>query len=129
MDGVTTWLIRLGARLVVFAAVFWLVSRKDPKVSFKSRWVLPPVALVFAVLDTALYWALQHVLSVATLGVLTFAIPLLANLVLIAITARIFQTRAWFRVQGVFATMWLALALTLAHGLLWVALDYLPHHA
>lgn len=124
----TPWLIRLGARLVVFAAVFWLVARKDSKVSFKSRWVLPPVALVFALLDTALYWGLQHVLAVATLGVLTFAIPLLANLVLIAITARIFQSRAWFRVQGVFATMWLALALTLAHGLLWVALDYLPNH-
>jgi hypothetical protein len=61
-------------------------------------------------------------------GVAGFAMPLLINTILLATTVRIFQSRTWFRIDGWFATMWMATFLTLAHGALWIALDYLPQH-
>jgi hypothetical protein len=126
MTGGSAWLVKLAASFVACALAFWLGARWNRKVAFARWWALPPVALVFAVLDTALYWAMSHLLAIATLGVMTFALPLLSSLVLLAITLRVFQGPRWVRVEGVLATLWLALALTLAHGAVWVALDYLP---
>jgi hypothetical protein len=31
-----------------------------------------------------------------------------------------------FRIDGLFTTLWMALILTVAHGALWVGLDYFP---
>jgi len=128
MTGVTGILIKLAVRLVVFTVVFLLAARWNKKVVFSRRWAPPLVALVFAVLNTALYWALKPVLSLATLGTVAFAMPLIVNLVLLAVTVRVFQSRAWFRIEGLIATLWLAIFLTLAHGALWVGFDYLPKH-
>jgi hypothetical protein len=126
MSGATGILIKLGVRLVVFTAVFWLAARKHDKVVFEKRWAPPLVALVFAVLNTALYWLLTPLLKVAALGALGFVMPFFANTILLAITVRIFQSKKWFRIEGLLATLWMATFLTLAHGALWVALDYIP---
>ena len=125
----TTILIKLAIRLVVFTAVFWFAARRNDKVVFEKRWAPPVVGLVFAVLSTALYWVLSKLLAVATLGAVGFALPLLINLVLLGVTARVFQAKAWFRIDGLLATLWMALFLTVAHGALWLGMDYLPAHA
>lgn len=124
----TTILIKLAIRLVVFTGVFWLAARRNEKVIFEKKWAPPLVGLVFAVLSTALFWVLTKVLAIATLGMLGFALPLLINLLLLGVTVRVFQSKQWFRIDGVFATLWMALFLTLAHGALWLGMDYIPAH-
>lgn len=129
MTGVTGILIKLAIRLVVFTAVFWVAARKNPKVTFEKKWQTPLVALVFAVLNTALYWAMKPILDLATLGAVGFAMPLIINAMLLGATVRIFQSKQWIQIDGFFATMWMATFLTLAHGACWLALDYIPAHA
>src|SRR5512144_3230839 len=114
-------LIKLGVRLVVFTAVFWVAARKNKNIIIDKKWATPLIALTFAVLNTVLYWMLKPVLNLATMGAVAFAMPLLINGVLLVGTERIFQSRKWFRIEGFFATVWMALFLTLAHGVLWVA--------
>ena len=125
----TTVLIKLAIRLVVFTAVFWVTAHKNRKVVFEKRWAPPLVGLVFAVLSTAGYWGLGKVLAIATLGVAGFALPLVINVLLLAATVRIFESKQWFRIDGFFAFLWMALFLTLAHGALWLGIDYIPAHA
>jgi hypothetical protein len=126
MTAGTVVVLEVAIRVVVLAAVFWIAARKHDRITFAKRWAPPVVGLVFAVLGTALYWLLVPVLSLATLGVGRFAMPLVVNLLLLAATARIFRARAWFAIDGVFALVWLATFVTLADGALWLALDYLP---
>src|SRR5690349_7755317 len=113
------WLF-LGIRLVVFTGVFWLVARKHDRIVFEKKWALPIVALVFATLNSLLYLALKPIAEVVTLGVAGFALPMLLNPFLLGITVRIFQSRKWFRIDGLFAMLWLATFLTIAHGALWL---------
>ncbi len=151
MDGATGLLIKLGVRFVVFGVVFFIAARRNPKVIIPVKWATPVVALVFALLNTTIYWALRPVLDLATLGALGFAMPLVANIVLLYVTVKFF---AWeklprfvaktsrgadkkqsepgvamplFTIDGVVTAMWMALILTAAHGALWVALDYIPN--
>ncbi len=128
MSGVTAVLIKLGIRLVVFTAVFWFAAKKNEKVVFEKKWATPLVALVFAILNTALYWALKPVLAVATFGAIGFALPMLINLLLLGVTVRLFQSRRWFTIDGALATLWMATFLTVAHGALWLGMDYIPKH-
>ena len=129
MSGAVAVLIKLGVRLVVFTGVFWLAARKNQSIVIEKRWATPLVGLAFAVLNTALYWALTPILNVATLGAAAFAMPLVINGALLALTEWIFARKHhWFRIDGFFAMMWMAIFLTLAHGALWIALDYLPKH-
>ena len=123
-----TVLIKLAIRLVVFTAVFWLVARKNDKVIFDRKWAPPLVGLVFAVLSTAGYWVVGKVLAIATLGVAGFALPLVINVLLLAATQRVFESKQWFRIEGFFAFLWMALFLTAAHGALWLGMDYIPAH-
>ncbi len=126
MTGATGILIKLGVRLVVFGAVFWIATRKNPKVVIHNKWATPLIALVFAVFNTGLYWVLGGVLNIATLGAVGFLTPFVVNLLLLLGTVRVFQRRKWLEVHGVMATLWMAAFLTLAHGALWLALDYFP---
>jgi uncharacterized membrane protein YvlD (DUF360 family) len=119
-------LIKLGVRLVVFTGVFWFAAKKNKKVIFEKKWAPPLVALVFAILNTGLYWLLRPVLDVATLGVLGFAMPLVINGGLLALTMKLLAKRKWFRIDGLLATLWLAIVLTIVHGALWLAIDYIP---
>jgi uncharacterized membrane protein YvlD (DUF360 family) len=120
-------LIKLGIRLVVFTAVFWLAAKKNVKVAIKPRWALPVVAAVFALLNTFLYWALKPVLNLATMGAIGFVMPLIVNILLLVVTVRLVQKKEWLKIDGLFATLWMAVVLTLAHGVLWFAVDYLPY--
>lgn len=142
-----TWLlIRLGVRLVVFTGVFWLATRprvkkpqagaggakdgkptvKPARISIQPRWAIPIVGVLFAALNTALYWAVRPVLDLATLKTLSFFMPFVVNALLLWGTVRIVSRKEWIKVDGLLAGAWLAGALTLAHGALYVGLDYLP---
>ena len=126
MTGVTGLLIKLGVRFAVFGLVFIVATRRNPKIVVSKRWAFPLIAAVFAILNTGLYWALRPLLDLATLGAAGFIMPLVVNLVLLLATIRVFQRKQWLEVKGTLATLWLAMFLTLAHGLLYVGLDYLP---
>ena len=159
MSPAVVLLIKLAVRLVVFGAVFFVAAKKHPKILIHNKWATPLIALTFALLNTAVYWALTPILNLATLGALGFAMPLVANVVFLLATEKLFKVIAekrkaraskspegkgdgkgkgkgaddadasfkpWFEIQGFFATLWMAIALTVAHGALWVGLDYLP---
>ena len=153
MSPAVVLLIKLAVRLVVFGAVFFVAAKKHPKILIHNKWATPLIALVFALLNTAVYWALTPILNLATLGALGFAMPLVANVIFLLATEKLFAAIAakrkaraaqpvegkgkgkpdadtafkpWFEIQGFFATLWMAIALTVAHGALWVGLDYLP---
>ena len=126
MSPLVAILIKLGVRLVVFTGVFWFAAKKNEKIVFEKKWAPPLVALVFAILNTALYWMLKPVLNIATLGVASFALPFVINGGLLYATMKAFEKKKWFRIEGFFATIWMALFLTAAHGVLWLALDYIP---
>lgn len=120
-------LIKLGIRLVVFTAVFWLAVKKNEKVVVKPKWAVPVVAAVFALLNVGLYWALRPILNLATLGAIGFVMPLVVNLVLLIATERLVAKKSWLKIDGIIATVWMAVILTAAHGVLWFGVDYLPH--
>ncbi len=147
MSGATGILIKLGVRLLLFAVVFFIAARKNPKVVIHARWATPVVALVFAVLNTGLYWALTPILNMATLGAAGFVMPFIVNMILLIATVHFFrwsklprfspkvsktvgdkaEFRPLFEIQGLMTTLWMAAILTLAHGVLYIALDYLPN--
>lgn len=129
MTGVVGVLIKLGVRFVVFGLAFWLVARKNPNVVMPNKWATPLIALVFALLNTIVYWALSPILNLATMGAIGFAMPLIANMIFLLVTERIFRAKKWFQIKGLMTTVWLAIILTAIHGALWVALDYIPKHA
>jgi len=120
-------LIKLGIRLVVFTAVFWIAVKKNEKVVVKPKWAVPIVATVFALLNVGLYWALRPILNLATLGAIGFVMPLVVNLVLLIATQRLVAKKQWLKIDGIIATIWMSVILTAAHGVLWFGVDYLPH--
>jgi uncharacterized membrane protein YvlD (DUF360 family) len=128
----TSVLIKLGIRLVVFTLVFWVAAKRNEKIVFAKKWAPPVVGLVFALLNTLLYWALVPVLDVATLGVASFVMPFIVNAFLLYATMKVLDlrdwSREWFKIEGIFANLWMATFLTVAHGVLWFALDYVPKH-
>jgi hypothetical protein len=151
MTGATGILIKLGVRLLIFGVVFYIAARRNPKIVIPVKWATPLVALVFALLNTGLYWALLPVLDLATLGALGFAMPLIVNILLLWATVRFFawdklprfvvtasktddkkkkeekgEAKPLFAIDGIFAMLWMALIVTVAHGVLWFALDYVP---
>jgi uncharacterized membrane protein YvlD (DUF360 family) len=127
-------LIKLAIRLVVFGLVFFVAAKKNPKIVIHNRWATPLIALVFALLNTAVYWLLTPILNLATLGVMGFAMPFVVNMVFLIGTVKVFDKinekrkseTKWFEIQGVMATLWMAAFLTLAHGALYLGLDYFP---
>jgi uncharacterized membrane protein YvlD (DUF360 family) len=119
-------LLKIGIRLVVFTAVFWIAAKKNPKVVVQPRWATPIVAAIFALLNTGLYWALKPILNLATLGAVGFLMPLVVNVLLLVGTVKIVEKKAWLKIDGIIATMWMAIVLTVAHGVLWFGVDYLP---
>jgi uncharacterized membrane protein YvlD (DUF360 family) len=145
-----TWvLIKIAIRLVAFTAVFWLATwprrgaagsrageartpegaaPRRARISIQPRWAIPLVGVVFAGLNILLYWLLRPVLDLATLRMFSLAMPLVVNGLLLWGTARLVARKQWLKVDGILAAAWLAGILTLAHGALWLGLDYLPAH-
>ncbi|HVV82374.1 MAG TPA: hypothetical protein VHE35_04815 [Kofleriaceae bacterium] len=145
-----TWvLIKLAIRIVVFLAVFWLATARNEHIVVRPKWTIPLVAGFFAILNTALYWLLKPVLNVASFHAIWFLMPLVLNLMFLVATARVFQPHdigapgplrtanepavkepRWKRpslhIDGIMAFLYLAVLLTVAHGVLWFGIDYLP---
>ena len=121
-------LIKLGIRLVVFTGVFWFAAKRNKDIVFAKKWAPPLVGFVFAIFNTGLYWMLKPVLNIATMGAVGFALPFVINGALLYATMKVFEKKKWFHIEGFFATLWMALFLTVAHGVLWAAVDYLPKH-
>jgi hypothetical protein len=126
MSGATGILIKLAVRLVVFSGVFFAATRYIEGITVTKKWAFPLLGALFAVLTTLFYWLLAPLLDLATFNALSLGMPLVVNLVLLAATMRLLKTKGWLQVDGFFSSMWLALALTAAHGALWISLDYLP---
>ncbi len=136
-------LVKLAIRLVVFGLVFFVAAKKNPKVVIHNKWATPLIALVFALLNTGVYWLLTPILNVATLGVAGFVMPFVVNMLFLLGTVKVFEklnarfarsadpekrkSGKWIEIQGLMATLWMAAFLTIAHGALYVALDYLPN--
>lgn len=117
-------LIELGVRFAVFTAVFWLAAVKWDRVRIERWWARPLVALVFAVLNTALYWAVAPILGIATLGVAGFALPLVVNYGLLLGTAKVLENKPWWlQLDGFFTTLSLAIVLAVVHAGLELAFD------
>ncbi|MBA3465269.1 MAG: phage holin family protein [Deltaproteobacteria bacterium] len=130
-------LIKLAIRLVVFALVFFLAAKKNPKIVIHNKWATPLIALVFALLNTGVYWALTPILNLATLGAMGFIMPFVVNIIFLLGTVKVFDIvnakrkaenkKPWLEIQGIMATLWMAGFLTLAHGALYLGLDYFPN--
>jgi hypothetical protein len=118
-----TWLlIKLGVRVVVFGLVFGLVSWKDPRVAVRPRYALPLVAVVFALFNTLLYWLLNPILNLATMGSFGLVMPFILNGAFLYATVRLIRP---LKIEGIWPMIKLAGLLTVAHGVLWVFLDYI----
>lgn len=128
MTGAAGILIKLAVRFVVFGLAFFIAAKKNPKVVLRNKWATPLIALVFALLNTLVYWALSPILNLATLGAVGFAMPLVANLVFLVVTVKIFERKQWIVITSTLTYGWMALILTAVHGLCWLGLDYLPNH-
>jgi hypothetical protein len=135
------FLIRFGIRLVAFTGVFWFATRprksdrldkdgkpevKPARISIQPRRVIPLIGGLFGVLNTCLYLILRPLLNLATLGTFSVIMPLVVNGLLLWGTTRIVEKRHWIKIDGFLSAAWLVGAITIAHGVLFVALEYLP---
>ena len=116
----TELLVKLAVRFGVFLAVFAFVAWKNPKVRIHPKIALPLVVLVFAILNTGLYWLFKPVLNLATLGALWLFLPFVINGAFLWATQKLIRP---LRIEGFLTTVWLAVILTAAHGVCWVVLD------
>jgi hypothetical protein len=128
MTGATGILIALAVRLVVFTGVFVAAPRYIEGITVSKKWAYPLLGGAFAVLTTVFYWLLAPLVDFFTSSAASLAIPLIVNLVLLYALVRLLKSKGWLSVSGFFASMWLAIALTVAHGVLWFGLDYVPAH-
>jgi hypothetical protein len=115
-------LVKLGVRFVIFGAVFAFAVKKNPKITVKPKIALPLVALVFALLNTGLYFLLKPVVSVATLGAAWLVLPFVLNGAFVWLTQKLIRP---LRIDGLRPMLWLAVLLTAAHGLTWLIVDQL----
>lgn len=116
----TEFLIEFGVRFLVFGGVFGVTAWKAERVTVEPKWALPLVGLVFAVLNVALYWGMRPILDVATLGAMGFLMPLIVNCILLYGTNRVLKP---LKIDGILMMLWLALYLTVAHGVLWIVFE------
>lgn len=113
-------LIKLAVRLAVFGAVFAFAAWKNPRIRIHPKFALPLIALVFALLNTGVYWIAKPVLNLATLGAAWLFLPLILNGAFLWATHRVLKP---LRIEGLRPMVYLAVLLTVAHGVLWVVLD------
>lgn len=118
----TALLVKLAVRFVLFGAVFAFAAHKNPKIKIQPKLALPLVALVFALLNTGIYWLLKPVLNLATFGAAWLLIPFVLNGVFLWATRKLIRP---LTIDGFFPMVWLSVLLTAAHGLTWLVLDLL----
>ena len=111
-------LIWLAVRFVVFGIALTFAMKKVKDVKVTPPHALPLVALVFALLNTLLYWLLAPVLNLVTLWTLWFLVPFLANAVFLYVTDRILKP---LKIDGMIAFLKTAGIVTIAHLVLRIA--------
>jgi hypothetical protein len=111
-------LIWLAIRFVVFGVALTFAMKKVKDVKVTPPHALPLVALVFAVLNTALYWLIAGALNLVTLWTLFFLVPFIANGVFLYATDRILKP---LKIDGMIAFLKTAGIVTIAHLVLRVA--------
>jgi hypothetical protein len=122
----TLLLIKLGVGFLLFGLVFGFASHRSKMITIKPRLALPLVALVFALLNTGIYWIAKPVLNLATLGLLSIVAPLVINGMFLLVTGRLLgYLRIDVQIKGMMTTLWLAALLTLAHGAMHLGFDVL----
>lgn len=107
--------VKLVVRVLVFGVAFAFITRRTRDVRVEPRSAIPVVALVFALLNTALYWLISPLVTLASLGLLWFLAPFVANLVLLYLTDRLARP---LKIQTFTALLYASAVLTLAHLLL-----------
>jgi hypothetical protein len=116
----TELLVKLAVRFGVFLVVFALVAWKSPKVRIHPKIALPLVGLVFALLNTGLYWLFKPVLNLATLGAAWLVVPFVLNGFFLWATEKLIRP---LHIEGIFTMVKMAIILTAAHGACWLVLD------
>lgn len=106
------FVIKLLVRVVVFGVAIAYVTRRTSKVRVEPRAALPAVALVFALLNTGLYWLIAVTFKMVTLWTLAIVAPFVANAALLWLTDKILKP---FKVDGWMALAHAAAIVTLAH--------------
>jgi len=110
-----SFLVMVLLRIVVFAIAIAFITRRTSKVRVEPRAALPVVALVFAVLNTALYGLIGFAVKVVSLWTLAIFAPFLANMALLWITDRILKP---LKIDGLMALLHASVIITIAHVLL-----------
>jgi uncharacterized membrane protein YvlD (DUF360 family) len=59
-------------QILVFAFAFWVASKLLPQIKMKSNWATLPASVIYIISFKVLGWILKTILTVATLGLLTF---------------------------------------------------------
>ncbi len=111
-------LIWLGIRFVVFGVALTFAMKKVKDVKVTPPHALPLVALVFAVLNTLLYWLLAGALNLVTLWTLSLLVPFIANALFLYLTDRILKP---LKIEGLMAFLKTTAIVTIAHLVLRIA--------
>lgn len=112
-----TWfLIKLLVRVAAFGVAIAFVIRRNPGVKVAPRKALPLVALVFALMNTLLYWlvgpVVGTVLTLMTFGLGALLVPFFVNGAFLYATSRLVGA---FRVSGLMPFVHAAFVVTLVH--------------
>jgi hypothetical protein len=118
VDTSVKMLIWFAVRFVVFGVAITFAMKKVKGVKVEPKHAIPLVALVFALLNSLLYWLLASVLNLVTLWSLFFLVPFVANGVLLYATDRLLKH---LTIEGIVAFVKTAGIITAAHLLVWIA--------
>jgi uncharacterized membrane protein YvlD (DUF360 family) len=113
-------LVHLLLRTLVFGVAITFACKRFDDVKVQPKEYLPVVALVFAVLNTALYHVLGFALNMVTLWTLWFAVPFVANGLLLLATDKVLKN---FKIETLTALIKTAGVVTVAH----LILRLIPH--
>jgi uncharacterized membrane protein YvlD (DUF360 family) len=112
------FIVRLVARLFVFGVALTFACRRGRDVRVEPREMMFPVAAVFTVLNTVLYYILAGALNLGTLWMFFFVVPFVANAILLLITDRLLRP---FKIESMQALARTAVIVTIAHFILRLA--------
>jgi uncharacterized membrane protein YvlD (DUF360 family) len=112
------WVLMLLVRVVAFAIAIAFVTRRSSGVKVTPRQALPLVAVVFGVLNLALYWLISAVVTVGSLWTLSLVAPLIANALLLEGTSRLIKP---LKIEKLSSLLYASLILTVVHLILRVA--------
>ncbi|MBL4634403.1 MAG: phage holin family protein [Kofleriaceae bacterium] len=104
-------------RVVVFTGIFALAAHKHKKISITPRYAIPLVGVVFALLNTGLYWLFKTIVGLATLGMGGLILPFVLNGLFLWGTNRVIKQ---LKIEGTVPLLWLSILLTAAHGALYL---------